>query len=127
MTTQATQNLVNQKLEAFERLLTEFEMSFQYVQDMHGQRRFPLLSVADSVHYLHALWICECKDRLLSIYKNITRYEGRYCLELLQRWQEGETADVVAFLQRKLDTLPFSDLTYQIQQARQRGGMEGLA
>jgi hypothetical protein len=126
MTTQTTQNLVNQKLEAFERLLTEFEMSFQYVQDMHGQRRFPLLSVADSVHYLHALWICECKDRLLSIYKNITRYEGRYCLELLQRWQEGETADVVAFLQRKLDTLPFSDLTYQIQQARQRGGMEGL-
>ncbi len=127
VTTQATQDLVNQKLEAFERLLTEFEMSFQYVQDMHGQRRFPLLSVADSVHYLHALWICECKDRLLSIYKNITRYEGRYCLELLQRWQEGETADVVAFLQRKLDTLPFADLTSQIQQARHRGGMEGLA
>ena len=60
MTTQATQNIVNQKLEAFERLLTEFEMSFQYVQDMHGQQRFPLHSVADSVHYLHALWICEC-------------------------------------------------------------------
>ena len=127
MTTQATQNIVNQKLEAFERLLTEFEMSFQYVQDMHGQQRFHLLSVADSVHYLHALWICECKDRLLSIYKNITRYEGRYCLELLQRWQQGETADVVAFLQRKLDTLPFADLTSQIQQAQHQGGMEGLA
>lgn len=127
MTTQATQNLVNQKLEAFERLLTEFEMSFQYVQDMHGQRRFPLLSVADSVHYLHALWICECKDRLLSVYKNIARYEGNHCLELLRRWQEGETADVVAFLQRKLDMLPFADLTQQIHHARQLGGEEGLA
>src|SRR6266699_3198788 len=102
VTIQATQNLVNQKLEAFERLQPEFEMSFNYVQDMHGQRRFPLLSVADSVHYLHALWICECKDRLLSIYKNITRYEGRYCLELLGVWQEGDNTDVVAFLHAKL-------------------------
>ena len=127
VTTQATQNLVNQKLAAFEQLQPEFEASFHYVQDVHGQRRFPSFSVADSVHYLHALWICECKDRLLSIYKNITRYEGRHCLELLRRWQEGDTADVVAFLQRKLDMLPFADLTRQIQHARQMGGEEGLA
>src|SRR5215813_11838185 len=118
VTTQTTQDLVNQKLEAFERLLTEFEMSFQYVQDMHGQRRFPSLSVADSVHYLHALWICECKDRLLSIYKNITRYEGRYCLELLRRWQEGATADIIEFLHAKLDGFPFVELTHQIMDAK---------
>jgi hypothetical protein len=126
-TTQGTQNLANQKLAAFEQLRPEFEASFQFVQDMHGQRRFQSLSIADLVHYLHALWICECKDRLLSIYKNITRYEGRYCLELLREWQQGETADVVAFLQRKLDTMPFADLTRQIQHARQLGGEEGLA
>src|SRR6266849_4915315 len=127
MTTQTTQNLVNQKLEAFERLLTEFEMSFQYVQDMHGQRRFPLLSVADSVHYLHALWICECKDRLLSIYKNIERYEGRYCLDLLQRWQAGETADVIAFLHGKLDGFPFVELTHRITEAKTaRSADDGL-
>jgi hypothetical protein len=126
-TTQETQTLVNQKLAAFEQLQPEFEKSFHYVQDMHGQRRFSSLSVADLVHYLHALWICECKDRLLSIYKNITRYEGHYCLVLLGQWQQGETADVVAFLQRKLDTMPFADLTRQIQHARQLGGEEGLA
>ena len=126
-TTQKTQNLVNQKLAAFEQLQPEFEASFHFVQDMHGQRRFTFLSIADLVHYLHALWICECKDRLLSIYKNITRYEGYYCLELLRQWQQGETTDVVAFLQRKLDTMPFADLTRQIHHARQLGGEEGLA
>src|SRR2546425_7273400 len=125
--TPTTPILIEQKLGAFEQLQPEFEECFRYVQDVHGQKRFPTLSVADSVHYLHALWICECKDRLLSIYKNITRYGGRYCLELLQRWQEGETADVVIFLQRKLDTLPFADLTSQIQQAQHHGGMDGLA
>ncbi len=55
---------------------------------MHG-RRFPAYPVMETVHYLHALWICECKDRLLSVYKNIERYEGCYCLELLRRWQEA--------------------------------------
>ena len=78
---------------------------------------FTSFPVASTVRYLHALWICECKDRLLSIYKNIERYEGTYCLGLLLRWQEGEMADVVDFLHRKLDMLPFSDLTRQIQDA----------
>src|SRR5690242_15698501 len=113
-----SETLAKQKLKAFDQLQTEFEASFLFIQQVHGQRRFSTFPVAETVHYLHALWICECKDRLLSIYKNIERYEGRYCLELLRRWQEGESADVVAFLQRKLDGLPFAELTRQIQEAR---------
>ncbi|MGZ3625751.1 MAG: hypothetical protein ACXVB7_21930, partial [Ktedonobacteraceae bacterium] len=71
----------------------------------------------ETVHYLHALWIRECKDRLLSVTRSSARYEGRYCLDLMRYWQEGETTAVVAFLQRKLDGLPFADLTRQIQEA----------
>src|SRR5712691_10892687 len=111
VTQTAQSHIIRQKLTAFEQLQAEFEECFRYVQDVHGQKRFPTISVADSVHYLHALWICECKDRLLSIYKNIERYEGRYCLELLRLWQEGDNTDVVAFLHRKLDMLPFADIT----------------
>ena len=125
--TPAMQNLINQKLEAFDQLQSEFEASFHFVQAVHGQRRFSSFPVADSVRYLHALWVCECKDRLLSIYKNITRYEGHLCLELLRGWQEGEIADVVAFLQRKLDGLPFADLTRQVHEARYRHKDDGLA
>ena len=125
--TPAVQELIKQKLEAFEQLQPEFEECFRYVQEVHGQKRFSTFSVADAVHYLHALWICECKDRLLGIYKNIQRYEGQLCLELLRIWQEGENADVVAFLQRKLDTLPFVDLTRRYHEALQAGGDYGLA
>jgi hypothetical protein len=125
--TPTTPILIEQKLGAFGQLQPEFEECFRYVQDVHGQKRFPTISVADSVHYLHALWICECKDRLLSIYKNIERYEGRYCLELLRLWQEGDNTDVVAFLHRKLDMLPFADITRQYHEAVQRGGEYGLA
>jgi len=99
---QELQVLVEQKLDAFERLRPEFEESFVFVQQVHGQRRFTSFPVDSTVRYLHSLWICECKDRLLSIYKNIERYEGAYCLGLLRRWQEGETADIVDFLHRKL-------------------------
>src|SRR5690242_8399689 len=106
--------LVSQKLDAFEHLHSEFEACFKYVQEVHGQRRFSDFPVSASVHYLHALWVCECKDRLLSIPKTIERYEGVSCLHLLRAWQEGDSADVVGFLQRKLDTLPFVDLTRQI-------------
>jgi len=116
--TLAVEKLAKQKIEAFERLQPEFEVSFHFVQDVHGQRRFSALPVIETVHYLHALWICECKDRLLSIYKNIERYEGRYCLELLQRWQEGVTVDVIEFLHRKFDVFPFAELTRHIQEAR---------
>jgi hypothetical protein len=119
--------LVNQKLKEFERLQAEFEACFQFVQNVHGQHRFTSFPVAGSVRYLHALWVCECKDRLLSVYKNIRRYDGHYCLELLQRWQQGDTADVVDFLNRKLDMLPYADLTRQIHEARHQHKNDGLA
>ncbi len=115
--TLAGEQLAKQKLAAFEQLQPECEASFRFVQEVHGQRLFPTFPVAEAVRYLHALWVCECKDRLLSIYKNIVRYEGQQCLTLLRHWQEGETAAVVAFLHRKLDGLPFAELTYQIQEA----------
>src|SRR5215469_130319 len=126
-TTLATQALATQKLEAFEQLQSEFETSFHFVQNVHGQRRFPTFSISDIVHYLHALWICECKDRLLSVPKTIERYEGELCLRLLHNWQEDDTAAVVTFLQRKLDMLPFAELTYQIHEAQQPGSDQGLA
>lgn len=124
--TQTIQNVVNQKLAAFDQLQDEFESSFRYVQEVHGQKRFDAFPVEYIVRYLHALWVCECKERLLSIYKNIGRYEGRYCLELLRGWQGGESADVVDFLQRKLDMMPFADITRQIQEAQKEGGDYGL-
>lgn len=120
VTNQALQELVEQKLDHFEQLKPEFEDSFVFVQQVHGQKRFTSFPVANTVRYLHALWICECKDRLLSIYKNIERYEGAYCLELLRRWQQGETAAVVDFLDRKLDMLPFAELTRQVHAAKQQ-------
>jgi hypothetical protein len=125
-TTPNIKELVNQKLEAFERIRDDFEVSFRFVQDVHGQQRFPTFPVSYSVHYLHALWVCECKDRLLSVYKNIQRYEGKLCLELLRGWQEGNTAEVAEFLQRKLDMLPLPDITRQLQEARRQGGDYGL-
>lgn len=125
--TVTAERLIKQKLAAFEQLQAEFEESFHFVQDVHGQRRFPTFSVADSVHYLHALWVCECKDRLLSIYKNIGRYEGRRCLELLLGWQEGDTANVVDFLDRKLDMLPVADITRQLHQALHHDNDKNLA
>ncbi len=67
--TLAGKKLAEQKLAAFERLQPEFEASFRFVQEVHGQRRFATFPVAEMVHYLHALWICECKDRLLSVSK----------------------------------------------------------
>lgn len=122
-----TPELIKQKLEAFERLQDEFEASFHFVQDVHGQKRFASFPVVESVRYLHSLWVCECKDRLLSVYKNIKRYEGHYCLELLRWWQEGNTADAVDFLNRKLDLMPFADITRQVHEARYRHKSDGLA
>lgn len=127
VTTPVVQNLVQQKLEAFESLLPEFEECFQFVQNVHGQQRFSSFPVAFSVHYLHALWICERKGRLLSVFQTIKEYEGKTCLELLRKWQEDEnTADVVAFLQHKLDTMPFAALTRQVHEARHTHADDGL-
>ncbi len=125
-TTPETQQLIQQKLEAFDRMQPEFEMSFQFVQDVHGQERFSSFTVADSVRYLHARWICERKSSLLSVAKTNKEYEGRHCLELLQQWQEGDTASVVDFLNRRLDTLPLPDITRQLQQLRQQHQDKGL-
>ena len=120
--------LIAAKLQAFDRLESEFEACFQYVQEMHGERRFPSCSVADTVRYLHALWVCECKDRLLSVPKTIERYEGAHCLELLRGWQEtGEIAAVVRFVRRKLDTLDFALLTQQLETAQRRDAASPLA
>jgi hypothetical protein len=123
----STLALVEQKLAAFEYLQPEFERCFLFVQDVHGQKRFPTFPVQETVYYLHSLWVCEAKDRLLNVPHTIVRYEGGLCLALLARWQNGETSGVVDFLQRKLDGLPFASLTSQIQQARQDGpGYERL-
>jgi len=113
----AGEALAKQKLATFEQLQPEFEANFHFIQEVHGQRRFAAFPVTETVHYLHALWVCEWKERLLSVHMDIGRYEGQQCLSLLRRWQEGETAAVVAFLQRKLGGLPFADLTRQIQEA----------
>ena len=119
--------LVQLKIDAFERLQPEFEASFQFVQDVHGQKRFPLFPVSDLVRYLHALWICECKGRLLSVQKTVKEYEGRRCLELLRQWQQGDTASVLSFLQHKLDMLPLAQITQQYSEARQLQSDDGLA
>ncbi len=37
-----------QKLEAFERLQSEFEASFHFVQEVHGQRRFSAFPVMET-------------------------------------------------------------------------------
>lgn len=123
-----TQTIVEQKLAAFNRLQPEFEACFQFIEDVHGQKRFPVFSVADIVYYLHALWIGECKTLLLSVSKTVKEYEGRLCLDLLQNWQqEGDTADVVVFLQRKLDMLPLADITRQIHEATHVHGKDDLS
>lgn len=120
--------LVQQKLQAFERLEPEFEDCFLFVQDVHGQKRFSSFPVAYTVRYLHALWICECKTCLLGVPKTVKEYEGQLCLQLLRSWQEkGNTADVVSFLQRKLDMLPLADITRQIHEALHVSANERLA
>ncbi len=113
--------LIQAKLEAFEQLETTFAESFIFLQEVQGQRRFPAFPVALSVRYLHALWVCEVKDRLLSVPGATERYEGQRCLELLRGWQQGETAEVVAFLQEKLDSLPLAEYTRQLEAIRRQG------
>jgi hypothetical protein len=130
MTTRPAQNissLVQSKIDTFERIQPEFEASFQFVQDVHGQKRFSLFAVSDVVHYLHALWICEEKGRLLSVSKTVKEYEGKRCLELLRLWQQEDTASVVDFLQHKLDMLPVAQITRQYAEAYHRQQDGGLA
>jgi hypothetical protein len=109
--------LVIEKIAAFDRISGEVLANFPYVQDVHGQRRFSSFPILATVHYLHALWICNCKDMLLSVPVTgrrrkgsdgrFERYEGQYALELLRQWQEGKTSNLVDFLELKLDYAPF--------------------
>jgi hypothetical protein len=120
-------DLVQLKLEAFDRLQHEFEISFQFLQEAHGQKRFPAFPVAEVVRYLHARWLCEYKGRLLSVAKTVKEYDGERCLELLNLWQREDTASVVEFLQHKLDMLPLADITRQYHEARYTHRDDGLA
>ncbi len=117
----AVDELSARKLAAFARIEDDFTASFSFVQEAHGQRRFTAFPLANTVRYLHALYICECKDRLLSIPSSSERYEGERCLELLRDWQEGRAAAVVAFIHRKLDHLPFAEVSAQIEAATRAG------
>jgi hypothetical protein len=116
-----TKRLTEDKLAAFQSLETEFIDCFQFLQSIQGQERLTECSVTKTVRLLHALWICECKDSLLSVPFSRGRYEGRLCLELLRAWQEGDTASVVGFLQRKLDHSPYAALTARIAEANAKG------
>lgn len=121
------QEVIQQKLAAFDRLQPEFEESFRFLQAVHGQKRFSSFSVAEVVRYLHARWICECRSRLLSVSQTVKEYEGKRCLELLLLWQEEEdTAAVVEFLQYKLDMQPFAEFTRQLHEARRVHLDEGM-
>ena len=114
-------DLSHRKLEAFARIEADFIASFTFVQQVHGQRRFSEFPVELSVRYLHARYMCERKDRLLSVRATGDRYEGRRCLELLRDWQAGRVADVVAFIHRNLDDQPFAELTRQIERSTRIG------
>ena len=113
--------LAEAKLAAFQHIEAEFLASFRFMEILQGQQRLPACTVADTVRYFHALWISECKDRLLSIPQTMGRYEGTRCLELLRGWQEGDTTDAVTFLQVKLNHFSAAELTRQIQDAQAAG------
>jgi hypothetical protein len=127
----AEPRLIAEKLAEFDRISAEVLANFPYVQDVHGQRRFPSFPIQATVHYLHALWICNCKDLLLSVpvsgrrrkgsNDRFERFEGQYALELLRQWQLGRTADLVDFLELKLDYAPFGLLMRSIEAAVQQG------
>jgi hypothetical protein len=111
--------LVTQKLKAFEQIQVEFEIGFLFIVNVHGKQRFSSLTVSDVVRYLHALWMTNQRTGLLSVSKSIKIYEGLYCLDLLQRWQQdGDTAQVVDFLYRKLDGVSCVEITRQIHAAK---------
>ena len=116
-----TSELIAKKLALFEAMREDFDASFIYVQNVHGQRRLLSFPVAATVRYCHALWVCECKDLVLSIPQTITRYDGRQALEALRDWQQGDVSGIVALLEHKLHYMPFAAITGAIQQAKQTG------
>ena len=110
--------VITEKLSTIDRLSRDIRESFAHVQNVNGQRRFSSLSVASTVHYLHALWICECKDLLLSVPRSTSRYHGHRALTLLRSWQAGETGEVVAFLEYQLASRPSPALPTVYKQRR---------
>jgi hypothetical protein len=114
---------VREKLIAFERLRPEFVEAFAFVAAVQGQQRYVEFPIDATVRYLHALWICDCKDRLLGVPRATARYEGRRCLLLLRGWQQGETTAVVAFLQRRLDLLDFAAVMRERDDALRAGDL----
>lgn len=124
--------LIAEKLAAYERIAGDVEAAFRYIEDMHGQRRFTHIPIDETVRYLHALWVCDRKDMLLSVPTfsgrrkrgsggRYERFEGQHALELLCDWQQGEMADVIAFLELKLGQSSFADITRNIGDAARRG------
>lgn len=123
--------LIVEKLARFDQISGEVLASFPYVQDVHGQRRFSSFPILATVHYLHALWICNMKDLLLSVPvagrrrkgsdDRFERYEGQYALELLREWQEGNSANLADFLELKLDYAPFGLITRNYEAAARSG------
>ncbi len=109
--------LLAEKEAAFERIRDDFLASFTFLQDTHGQRRFSAFPAASTVRYFHALWICECKDLLLSVPQQGSRYDGRRALEALRVWQDGELGAAVALLEEKLGYTTFTEITLAYQQA----------
>ncbi len=123
--------LILDKLARFDQIANEVLENFPYLQDVHGQRRFSSFPIAATARYLHALWVCNRKDMLLSVPiagrrrkgsdDRFERYEGQYALELLRQWQQGNTANLVEFLELKLDYAPFGQITQSFEAAAWRG------
>jgi hypothetical protein len=114
-TERALSDLARRKLEAFARIEHDFMASFRFVGEVHGLRRYTTFPVTYTVRYLHSLVMCERKDLLLSVPDSGQRYEGARCLGLLRDWQEGRTAEVIAFIHHKLDGQTFAELTASIE------------
>lgn len=123
--------LIVEKLARFDQISTDVLSSFPYIQDVHGQSAFSSFPIEATVRYLHALWICDCKDMLLSVPitgrrmkgtdARFQRYEGQCALELLRDWQEEDSAGIVTFLELKLDYAPFGEITRAYEAAAKRG------
>lgn len=120
-------DVVQQKLATFDALEPEFAACFAFVEAVHGQRRFPRLNVADVVRYLHACYICECKDRLLGVPQTIRRYRGDEALARLGRWQAGDSTSVVALLEERLDGHPFAQITAEMAAAQSQPDQAAMA
>lgn len=125
--TAALPTIIAEKLAAFNELEPEFEPSFRFIAQVHGEQRFASFPVAETVHYLHALWVCERKDRLLCVPDAVGRYQGALGLRALRRVQEtGESAELMAFLSQRLDGLDVAQLARELEAARKAGGESRL-